>query len=80
MLRSCATFAAFSYIAERFNKPQVAVAGPLQHHFSASLDVPEKSLNSGIDVLPPFVLAPAFLESLVFSTRAKFLKYIPRRL
>jgi hypothetical protein len=79
MLRSCATFAAFSYVAERFNKPQVAVAGPLQH-FSASLDVPEKGLNSGIDVLPPFVLAPAFLESLVFSTQAKFAKYIPRRL
>ena len=79
ILRSCATFAAFSYVAERFNKPQAAVASPLDHHYSAIPKVPEKGFN-GVDVLPPFVLAPSFLESLVSSSRAKFVKSTSTRL
>ena len=78
ILRSCATFAAFSYVAERFNKPQAAVASPLDHH-SAIPKVQEKWFN-GVDVLPPFVLAPSFLESLVSSSRAKFVKSTSSRL
>ncbi|KAI5057209.1 hypothetical protein GOP47_0027224 [Adiantum capillus-veneris] len=74
LLRSCVTFAAFSYIMERFSKPPEAIAGSLDY-------LPAKSERQLVDrnfsfgVLPPFVLPPTFLDSLELSSRGTIVKY-----
>ncbi|MCO5580996.1 hypothetical protein L7F22_034872 [Adiantum nelumboides] len=74
LLRSCVTFAAFSYIMERFSKPPEAIAGSLD--FSpGQRDRAQMGSKFSFGVLPPFVLPPAFLNTLELSSRGKVVKY-----
>lgn len=74
LLRSCVTFAAFSYIMERFSKPQAAIAGSLDYS-PARKERRQVEREFSFGVLPPFVLAPSFLETLAFSSRRKITEY-----
>lgn len=73
LLRSCVTFAAFSYIMERFSKPQAAIAGSLDYSPVQRQRLDERKFSFG--VLPPFVLAPTFLETLALSSRGRIMEY-----
>ncbi|MCO5567419.1 hypothetical protein L7F22_021110 [Adiantum nelumboides] len=74
LLRSCVTFAAFSYIMERFSKPPEAIAGSLDYS-PGQRDRAQMDSKFLFGVLPPFVLPPAFLNTLELSSRGKVVKY-----
>lgn len=74
LLRSCVTFAAFSYIMDRFSKPPEAMAASLDYS-PAQRERRQADRKFSFGVLPPFVLPPAFLDTLDLSSRGQIVKY-----
>ena len=65
LLRSCVTFGAFSYIMERFGRPQPAIAATMNNVLgSYERKLPLLGDKFSFPVLPPFVMAPCYLDGL----------------
>ncbi|KAH7331089.1 hypothetical protein KP509_20G014200 [Ceratopteris richardii] len=73
LLRSCVTFAAFSYIIERFGRPPAAIASSLDY-FPVQQETRKTERGFSLDVLPPFVLPPLLLSN-ELSSRLKLKEY-----
>ncbi|XP_002978457.2 mitochondrial import inner membrane translocase subunit TIM22-3 [Selaginella moellendorffii] len=61
LLQGCATFGVFSYFVERMNTTQPAIAATLTGKKKSRDKNRGKELH-GFPVLPPFTLAPAFMD------------------
>lgn len=70
LLRSCVTFALFSFFIERFSKPQAAIAASLDL-YPACKEHEQIAHKFSFHVLPPFVLPPSCLDSLESSSHGK---------